>query len=120
LGLKVSDDRIAFYSKALDDLTPTQIEHGFETARRHLGTFLPSVEQLRTWAESWRPHGPDPASAPPSRADLAAAGVTWRVSPEEIAQWLEAGKQAQRDHIAALERDPKWQHMAERFIRRGR
>lgn len=34
------------------------------------------------------------------------------VTKEEIAQWLEAGKQAQREHNAILEADPQWQKMA--------
>jgi hypothetical protein len=39
----------------------------------------------------------------------------FKVTPEEIALWLEEGKEAQRQHIAELEADPKWQEMAKRL-----
>ncbi len=37
------------------------------------------------------------------------------VSKAEIAEWLEAGKEAQREYYAKLEADPKWQAEAERL-----
>jgi hypothetical protein len=108
LGLNVPDERIKFYCAALDDLTPTQIEHGFQHAQRHLGTFLPSVEQLRQWAESWRPAGLEREWMHATKADLQRAGVRLRVTKAEIAEWLEVGKTTQNEHIAKLEADPEW------------
>jgi hypothetical protein len=108
LHLAVQPERIEFYCKALDDLTLTQLEHGFQIAKRHLGTFLPSVEQLRLWAESWRPAGFESERTFATKADLQRAGVKLRVTKAEIAEWLEAGKTAQNEHIAKLEADPEW------------
>jgi len=44
------------------------------------------------------------------------------VSHEQVQAWREAGKQAQRQHIAELERDPEWQLLYVKFAqaRRGR
>lgn len=36
-----------------------------------------------------------------------------RVTPEEIAEWLQAGKEKQLEHIAKLEADSQWRAMAE-------
>lgn len=39
------------------------------------------------------------------------AGVT----PEQVQEWLEAGKEAQREHLAKLAEDPEWRAMAARL-----
>jgi hypothetical protein len=135
LGLNVPDQRMKFYCSALDDLTPVQIEHGFEIARRNLGTFLPSVEQLRQWSESWRPAGfemPVPSAyrrpgfqAEPEQIgeaipeNLRKAAIQLRVSHEEIAEWLEAGKAAQKELYAKLAEDPEWQELYAQFGKPG-
>jgi hypothetical protein len=48
-------------------------------------------------------------------ADWVELGRKNGVTKEEIAQWLEEGKQKQLAHIAKLKADPQWQAMAERL-----
>src|SRR5262245_4590251 len=74
LGPPVADERVRFYSEALDDLTPYQLEHGFQLAKRHMGEFLPPVEQVREWAESYRPAGYEQTVKPLEKGDLTEAG----------------------------------------------
>lgn len=40
-------------------------------------------------------------------------------TPTEVAEMIEAGKQAQREHIAKLAEDPEWQKLHEQFGRPG-
>ncbi len=123
------------YCKGLDDIDIAALQHAFKQALRHLGDFMPSIGQIRTYAEELTPDPdeastreilarPDkPAGWVPLVTDQEAGKVAHRlvgyvkepVSKEEIAQWLEEGKQKQRDHIAKLEADPEWRKMAARL-----
>lgn len=82
IGVKVSAERVVFYCEHLDDLTETQLRYGFENASRNLGEFLPSVQHLREWCESFRPAPQAPASiSEPQDCELCAGEgrlyVTW-------------------------------------------
>lgn len=114
ISLEIPPERILFYCEALDDLSETQLRHGFALANRNIGEFLPSVAQLREWCESWRPPEPPP---PPAleKSDLVAAGNRLGVTHEQVMQWLEEGKRAQQQHYENLKADPAWQAMVARL-----
>lgn len=52
---EVTPEQVALYSEALSDIGDTQLNYAFRQALKHLGEFLPSIQQLRTYAEQWRP-----------------------------------------------------------------
>ncbi len=55
LNREVSIDQIAMYCRALEDIGELQLKFAFETALRALGEFMPSIAQIRSYAEEWRP-----------------------------------------------------------------
>jgi len=55
LGQTIAAERVVLYCRALADIQEPQLLFAFEQALRHLGEFLPSVQALRGFAESWRP-----------------------------------------------------------------
>lgn len=57
----------------------------------------------------------EPASSGAEATLRALAKRQGNVTPEEIAEWLEGGKRAQREHNARLEADPAWQAWAAQF-----
>ena len=119
LPVKPASETALFYLKALDDLSEKQLRHGFEQASRHLGKFLPAISELREWSESWRPPEVETPQKPLEPAHLAEAAHRSKVTKEEIVLWLEDGKQKQREHIAKLAADPKWQAEYEKFGKLG-
>lgn len=98
------------YCRALKDIGESQLKYAFEEALKHLGQFLPSIEQIRTWAEQYKPVDPIAETRrlltrddkPPDWNEL---GRKNGITAGEIAQWLEEGKAKQRAHIAKLEAD---------------
>lgn len=108
-NLVLTDERRVLYCRALEDLTEVQLRHGFQLALKHLGAFLPTVEQIRIWSESWRPPDEQRDVRELTKQHLIAAGRKAGISSEEIRQWMDAGKEAQNEHIAKLEADPEWQ-----------
>lgn len=58
IGQTVSAERVALYCRGLNNIGETQLQYAFEQALQHLGEFLPSIQQLRTYAERWRPCDP--------------------------------------------------------------
>lgn len=44
-----------------------------------------------------------------------ALGRRLGITAAQVQEWLEAGKEAQNEHIAKLEADPEWQAMAARL-----
>ncbi len=157
-----SDEKILLYRQGLADLSEDALKHGFDEALRHLGSFLPTIQQLREWSEAYRPTEPrqgrkfasvsdiDPAKCPAgwTPEQVFAAHLTqeklraeahqreddrWSISVSELRQeitnslankapmsaqtrdWLEAGREAQKEYQAKLEADPEWQAMRERL-----
>ena len=55
INQSIDEDRIDVYVHALNDLDEPALRHGFEMAMRSLGEFLPSIQQIRNYAESFRP-----------------------------------------------------------------
>lgn len=51
----------------------------------------------------------------PSIDDFERLGKRAGVTPEQVQEWLEAGKDAQREHLAKLAADPEWRAMAARL-----
>lgn len=85
LGQTIPAERVALYCRALTDIGEAQMKFAFDQALRHLGEFLPSVRDLRGYAENWRPaevvtdcrHILDRGDKPPGWEQL---------TPEELAQ----------------------------------
>lgn len=114
--------------KSVDDIDPAKCPKGWtpeEVFRAHL-----TQEKFRE--EAHRPMPPDnyvpsPTAERETRsgefqhiADAAPAlleelGQKVRVPHEQVMEWLEAGKEKQREYIAKLEADPQWQAMARRL-----
>lgn len=111
----VSNERLELYCKALEDLSEHQLSHAFERALREVGDFIPSVHQLRRWSEESRSSEADRTREILTRDHLVKAAQKAKVTKEEIAEWLEAGKEKQREHIAKLHQDPEWHRMKERL-----
>lgn len=109
-GTEVTKERKALYCRALKDISEFPLKFAFEQALKHLGQFLPSIEQIRTWAEQYKPVDPIAETRrlltrndkPPDWQEL---GRKNGITADEIAQWLEEGKAKQRAHIAKLEAD---------------
>lgn len=59
LGRKIPKERAVHYLQTLSDLTESQIEHGFTTARNKFvpgyGIDFPSPGQIREWCLEWKP-----------------------------------------------------------------
>lgn len=119
-GTEATKERRALYCRALKDIGEPALRFAFEEALKHLGQFLPSIEQLRAWSEQYKPVDPIAETRrilarddkPP---DWQALGRKAGITPAEIAQWLEDGKAKQRAKIAELEADPEWRRQAGRF-----
>lgn len=106
-GQKIAPERVALYCRGLNDIGESQLKFAFNKALHHLGEFLPSIEQLHLWAAEWKPVDPIAETRrllqrDDKPTDWQALGRTSGVRPEEIAQWLEAGKAAQRAYIDKL------------------
>lgn len=43
------------YCRALSDIGEAQLKFAFNEALKHLGEYLPSIQQLRSYSEQWRP-----------------------------------------------------------------
>jgi hypothetical protein len=119
MAQKIPADRIALYCRALSDIGDKQLRYAFEQALKHLGEFLPSIEQLRTYAEQWVPVDPIAETRrilarDDKPTDWQALGSKSGVTAADVAKWLEEGKAAQREVIAELEADPEWRRMAAR------
>jgi hypothetical protein len=55
IGQPLLNDRKALYCQGLNDIGLTPLRFAFDRALHNLGEFLPSIAQLREWAEEWRP-----------------------------------------------------------------
>lgn len=119
-GTEVTKERKALYCRALKDIGESQLKYAFEEALKNLGQFLPSIEQIRTYSEQWKPVDPIAETRrilerDDKPTDWQALGSRNGATREEIARWLEEGKAKQRAHIATLEADPEWHKMAQRL-----
>lgn len=119
-GTEATKERRALYCRALKDIGESQLKFAFEEALKNLGQFLPSIEQIRTYSEQWKPVDPIAETRrllerDDKPTDWQALGSKNGASREEIARWLEEGKAKQRAHIARLQADPEWHKMAQRL-----
>lgn len=119
LGHPATKDRLDAYWKALGDIQEFPLKYALDLALKNLGQFLPSIEVIRTYSEQYRPVDPiaetrEYLKRDDKPTDWVALGRKNGVTKEEIAQWLEEGKQAQREVIAKLAADPVWQLAAGR------
>ena len=119
-GTEATKDRRALYCRALKDIGESPLKFAFEEALKHLGQFLPSIEQIRTWAEQWKPVDPIAETRrilirDDKPTDWQALGRKSGATPEEIAEWLEEGKRAQLAEYAELAKDPKWREAQARY-----
>lgn len=55
LGQTIPRERIVLYCLALSDIGEAQLKFAFNEALKHLGEYLPSIQQLRSYSEQWRP-----------------------------------------------------------------
>src|SRR6266446_3603347 len=53
MGKEVPKERVLLYCRALNNLGEAELRFAFDRALEHLGEFLPSIEQLRTYAEQY-------------------------------------------------------------------
>lgn len=93
--------------QSVADMDPDRCPKGWtpeQVFRAHL-----TLEHYRR--EAQRPL-PDDDGPLPGIAEL---GKHLGVTPEEIEEWKERGKERQAEYIAKLEADPKWQEMAKRL-----
>ena len=142
-GQPITEERKRLYCSALSNLSEARLKYAFSQTLENLGDRLPSIDELRTHAERYVPADPIAVTrrvveegAPVFRefttpnmpidtkehldrddkpTDWAAIGRKSGISPEEIASWLEEGKQKQRAYYANLEADPAWQEEARRL-----
>lgn len=111
------------YIRALDDLTEKRLAFGFEQALKlwkpEYGKTFPTPGEIREYADGYQPVDPiaetrkylNRADKPPDWEEL---GKKSGVTSQDIAKWLEEGKQKQRAHIAELAKDPEWRKEAAR------
>lgn len=120
MGREVARDRKTLYCRALNELTEGQLKYAFGEALKHLGEFLPSIEQLQIYATQYKPVDPVAETRKvlerdDKPTDWAKLGRNSGVAQSEIDQWIEEGKAKQREHIAKLEGNPEWRTMAARL-----
>ena len=112
-GVEISEATQAVYLERLMQLTGSQIrEAGQRTIDEwHEASKMPPVSFILQRAEARTENLPVVRPI----GDWERLGKRSGVTKEEIARWLEEGKQAQREHVAKLEADPAWREMAHRL-----
>lgn len=116
-GTEATKERRALYCRALRDIGESTLTYAFEQALKHLGQFLPSIEQLREWAGQYKPVDPiaetrkllEREDKPPNWEEL---GRRNGITAEETARWLAEGKAKQRAHIEKMRLNSEWRRMA--------
>lgn len=55
LGQKIPVERTSLYVEALNDIGLAALKYAFREALKNLGTFLPTISELRQYASRWTP-----------------------------------------------------------------
>lgn len=113
------------YGKTLDDFPErfdqfaeefrgadvTLLDQAFAQGRSGLREF-PTPADIRRYYSNLAQSPREVLQRDDKPTDWAGLGRRSGISGEQIAEWLEAGKDAQREYYAKLEADPSWRAMA--------
>ncbi len=117
MGQELTTERLSLYVAALDSLSDKQVEFGFKKAidlfKPEFGKVFPYPAEIRELAEQYQPveiaiETQKLLDRPDKPTDWVRMGARIGVTKDEIAQWLQAGKNRALAHFAELEKDPKF------------
>lgn len=114
-AVEISETTQAVYLERIRQLSPTEIQTATSRTLEEWSeaSKMPPLAFIleRTGAADYREDRRllDRDDKPP---DWVAIGRRAGISSEQIQEWMDAGKEAQNEHIAKLEADPEWERMA--------